>query len=103
MKKTIIATLMLLSLSSFAGSGVGEISAGGMKDYANLTITGQAAKVIFDSMNDVASTSQRQGSLITTTKLGRDITCSLVAEVAMIYTCRLSIDSSGSANRNFQR
>jgi hypothetical protein len=41
MKKTIIATLMLLSLSSFAGSGVGEISAGGMKDYANLTITGK--------------------------------------------------------------
>lgn len=105
MKKTIASALILMtvSISAFAGAGEGTISAGGMKDYANLTIKGQAAKVIFEAMNAVAVENIREGSLMTTTKLGKDITCTLSAAVVMNYSCRMSIDSSGGANRNFAR
>lgn len=105
MKKTIASVLvmMVMSVSAFSAQGNGVITAGGMNDYANLTIKGEAAKVIFDAMNDVPVTSKRDGSLMTTIKLGKEITCTQTAAFAINYTCRMSIDSSGGANRNFQR
>jgi hypothetical protein len=79
------------------------VEAGGMNDYANVTITGAAAKLIMDNLKAAKTTSKRTGSLITTTTMGESIQCTFSAEVALNYTCRFSVTANGNVEANFAR
>lgn len=100
MKKVLLAASFVLSSSAaFAGS---VVTAGGM-DYSNVTITGDAAKTIFNKMTDVTaeSTGPRTAGIVV--KKTRDITCTRGLEVAALYTCRFSVDSKGQVRGDFAK
>lgn len=79
------------------------VEAGGMRDYANVTVTGEAAKLIMKNLTSAKTTSTRHGSLITTVTLGQSIQCSYTAEVALVYSCRFSVSANGNVEPNFAR
>lgn len=81
----------------------GTIDAGGMIDYTNVTIGGQAAQLLMKSLTEAKATSTRQGSLITSVRMGGSVTCTSSAEVALVTNCRLSVTSNGNVEANFAR
>lgn len=80
-----------------------SIEAGGMNDYVNVKIVGEAAQLIMENLKGVKTTSVRHGSLITTVKMGDSIQCSKSAEVAVVTTCRFSVTANGNVEANFAR
>lgn len=79
------------------------VEAGGMNDYSNVSITGEAARVIMKNLTAAKTTSVRHGSLITTVTMGQSVQCSMSAEVAVVASCKFSVTANGNVEANFAR
>lgn len=91
----IIFTSVAILLSSnfaFADSNVTAVNA---QEYANVTITGDAAKTIYKSMRLVKAEASGPRMAAVAKKETRDVVCYEASEPRIAYTCKLNIDKDG--------
>ena len=90
-----IAVIALVLSFNQAFEEIGEVLATKSNGRINVIITGLAAKELADKLSKAPVATKIEGSLITTTKLGKNISCTVSSAMVTNAECRFTMDSNG--------
>ncbi len=91
----VLALLTVLLSFNQAFAEMGEVLATKSNGRINVRITGLAAKAISDKLTKAPVASKIEGSLITTTKMGKNISCTISSAMVTNAECRFTMDTNG--------
>lgn len=96
MKAFIAIIALMTSLTVSANVKNGTVEAQPKGSNIVVSIKNEAAKLIFDQLQNAKEEVTQKGSLTTAVRTGRDVTCYMFAAFITVYSCEFKIDDTGA-------
>ncbi len=105
-KLSVLLATLILSTAAVADmrpgdhheQGQGTITAHSFRGIVNLSVDGDAARLLYKGMTNAHEETRRHGSLFITRRASPNLACTFVAEVRATYHCTLHMTEAGDLN-----